>query len=128
MGAEGHNSQQNDSSSSSGQASTSGSRAASKGGEGDGPQPKIYKHNAPKEHTQSDEVRAHNEDMEKRHDRPNEKSGDEKDKVDKGFWSGKLLATFLVYSAEFLQVMVVPTGTRDEHTELSGPGKDRKCW
>ena len=36
-------------------------------------------------------MRAHNEDMKKRHDRPNEKSvGD--DKVDKGYWKGKSLA------------------------------------
>lgn len=38
-------------------------------------------------------MRAHNEDMAKRHDRPNEKSTDD-DKVDKGFWKGKSLATF----------------------------------
>ncbi|KAL9133747.1 MAG: hypothetical protein Q9175_005076 [Cornicularia normoerica] len=84
-GAQGHNTQQNESSSSGGQASTSGSGGASGG---DGPQPKIHKHNAPEEHTHSDEVRAHNEDMAKRHDRPNEKSADKEDKVDKGYWSG----------------------------------------
>ena len=90
-GAEGHNTQQNDSSSSGVEASTQGSGGAS-GGEGSGPQPKIHKSNAPEEHTHSDEVRAHNEEMKRRHDRPNEKSTDEKDKVDKGFWSGKSLA------------------------------------
>lgn len=96
-GAEGHNTQQNDSGSSGAQASTSGSGGASggaSGGEGDGPQPKIHKHDAPEEHTHSDEVRAHNEDMAKRHDRPNEQSPDKDDKVDKGYWSGTLLATF----------------------------------
>lgn len=40
-------------------------------------------------------MRAHNKDMEKRHDRPNEQSVDEGDKVDKEFWSGKSLPTFL---------------------------------
>ena len=90
MGAEGHNTQQNDSSG--GQATTSGSGGSS-GGEGGAPQPKIHKHNAPEEHTHSDEVRAHNEDMAKRHDSPNEKSRDD-DKVDKGFWKGDLLAPF----------------------------------
>ncbi len=87
-GEQGHNTQQNDSSSSS-QASTSGSG----GGGGGGPQPKIHKHDVPEEHAHSDEVRAHNEDMAKRHDRPNEKSPAKDDKVDKGFWSGKLLGT-----------------------------------
>lgn len=101
-GAEGHNSQQNSSSGSGGQASTSGSGGAS-GSEGDGPQPKIHKHNAPEENTHSDEVRAHNEEMAKRHDRPNEKSSDEEDKVDKGYWKGKLLAMFLVDSADCLR-------------------------
>ena len=89
-GKEGHNTQQN--SSSGGRASTSGSGGSS-GGEGDGPQPKIHKHNAPEEHAHSDEVRAHNEDMAKRHDRPNEKSEDN-DKVDKGYWKGQSPATF----------------------------------
>lgn len=85
---DGHNPQQNGSSSGDGQASTSGNGGAS-GGEGDGPQPKIHKHDAPEEHTHSDEVRAHNEDIKKRYDRPNEKSVGEDDKVDKGYWSGQ---------------------------------------
>ena len=89
-GVEGHNTQENDSSE--GQASTSGSGGSS-GGEGGGPQPKIHKHNSPDENTHSDEVRAHNEDMKKRHDRPNEKSNDD-DKVDKGYWMGMSVATF----------------------------------
>ena len=79
-GAEGHNTPQNG----------GGSGQGSSGGQ-DGPQPKIHKHDAPKEHTHSDEVKAHNEDMEKRYDRANEKSPDkeENDKVGKGYWSGK---------------------------------------
>lgn len=39
-------------------------------------------------------MRAHNEDMAKRHGRPNEKSTDD-DRVDKGYWKGKSPATFL---------------------------------
>ena len=109
MRAEGHNTQQNDSSG--GQATTSGSGGSS-GGEGGAPQPKIHKHDAPEEHTHSDEVRAHNEDMAKRHDRPNEKSRDD-DKVDKGFWKGDLLATFSHEFADCSQVMVVSTEIRD---------------
>ena len=78
-GAEGHNTPQNGSSS--GQGASGGK---------DGPQPKIHKHDAPEEHTHSDDVKAHNEDMAKRHDRANEKSPDkeENDKVGNGFWSG----------------------------------------
>ena len=94
-GKEGHNTEQNDSSSGGGQASASGTGGAS-GGKGDGPQPKIHKHEAPEEHTHSDEVRAHNEDIKKRHDRPNEGRADENDNVDKSFWSGTLLATFFL--------------------------------
>lgn len=82
-GADGHNTLQNESSG--GQAASSG---GSNGG-GDGPQPKIHKHDAPEEHTHSDDVKAHNADMAKRHDRANEKSLDEEDKVDKSYWSGE---------------------------------------
>lgn len=78
-GTEGHNTQEN---------SSSGGQAASSGG-GDGPQPKIHKHNAPEEDSHSDDVKAHNAEMAKRHDRAEEKSPDEDDSVDKGFWSGK---------------------------------------
>ncbi|KAM0795415.1 hypothetical protein BDR22DRAFT_894264 [Usnea florida] len=82
-GADGHNLQDNESSEGGGQASASGS-----GGQGGGPQPKIHKSDAPAEEAHSDEVRAHNEDMAKRHDRPNEKSPDEDDRVDQGYWKG----------------------------------------
>ena len=52
-----------------------------------GSKPKILGENNP-EH--SEDVKAHNEDMKKRHDRPQEGVGpDAKDNVDKGFWSGK---------------------------------------
>ena len=78
-GSEGHNTDQSPSSSS-GQGGSSG---------GDGARPKIHQHNAPDEHSQSDDVKAHNEDMARRHDRPNEKSPDkEDDSVSKGYWSG----------------------------------------
>ena len=73
-GSEGHNTDQSPSSS--------------------GPRPKIHQHNAPEAHSQDDEVKAHNEDMARRHDRPNEKSPDkEDDSVHKGYWSGKLMAS-----------------------------------
>ena len=82
-GSEGHNTDQSPSSSGQG---------ASRGG--DAPQPRILQHNAPEEHSQSDEVKAHNKDMAMRHDRPNEKSPDkEDDSVNKGFWSGKFLVS-----------------------------------
>ena len=94
-GTEGHNTEQNDSS---GQASASG---GANGGKGDGgPQPKIHKHEAPEENAHSDEVRAHNEDIKKRHDRPNEKSADENDGVDKSYWSGMLHSGY-VFPANF---------------------------
>ena len=107
-GADGHNTPENESSPAGGQASASGS-----GGQGGGPQPKIHKGDAPGEQAHSDEVRAHNEDMAKRHDRPNEKSPDEDDRVGKGYWKGELPATFSWDYAHCLQVMEVPTGILD---------------
>ena len=81
-GGDGHNTQEN--ASSSNQTGSGGSN----GGSG-GPQPKIHSEGAPAEGNQSEEVRKHNEDMGKRHDRPEEKSPDKEDKVDKGFWKGE---------------------------------------
>ena len=107
-GADGHNLQENESSEGGGQASTGGS-----GGQGGGPQPKIHKSDAPGEQAHSDEVRAHNEDMAKRHDRPNETSPDEDDKVDKGYWKGMLRATSSRGYAHCLQDMGEPTGILD---------------
>ena len=110
-GAGGHNTQRNEGDGS-GQASTSGSGAAG----GDNPQPKIHKHDAPEEHTHSEEVRAHNEDMAKRHDRPSEKSGGD-DRVDKNFWKGwwfSVATSFSCpFSADYSQVKVVPTAIRE---------------
>lgn len=82
-GADGHNTTENASSDAQGGAQT-------RGGKG-GPQPKIHKHVNPEEHSHSEEVRKHNEDMSKRHDRAEDKSPDSKenDKVGKGFWSGE---------------------------------------
>ncbi|MCJ1450500.1 hypothetical protein MMC28_000831 [Mycoblastus sanguinarius] len=83
-GANGHNTAQNGSNGEEGGGS-------SKGG-GNGAKPKIHNDNAPPEHEQSDEVRAHNKDMEKRHDRAEERSLDsdgKDDNVDKGFWKGQ---------------------------------------
>ena len=81
-GSEGHNTQQSPSS------GGRGSSAGSSGGNGS-PQPKIHQHNAPPEEHHSEDVRAHNEDMKRRHDRPEVKSPDDEDKVDKGFWKGE---------------------------------------
>ena len=52
-----------------------------------GSRPKILGENDPE---YSEEVKAHNEDMKKRHDRPQEGvEHDAKDNVDKNFWSGE---------------------------------------
>ena len=77
-GADGHNTQQNKSS-------------EGRGGEGGGPQPKIHQHDAPGESEQREEVRAHNREMERRHDRAEGKISDSggNDKVDGSFWSGE---------------------------------------
>lgn len=54
-----------------------------------GAQPKILNEGLPTE--LSDEVKQHNEEMTHRHDRAGAQVGDSKDdKVDKGFWSGKI--------------------------------------
>lgn len=82
-GSEGHNTEQN---------SNSGGQAAKSGGSnagGDGPQPKIHKSEPPEEHTHSDDVKAHNANMEKRHDRATEQNPDEDDRVEKPYWSGE---------------------------------------
>ena len=54
-----------------------------------GPQPKIYSDSPPAE--PSDEVKAHNEEMKQRHDRPNEQVESKSDTVGKGFWKVRLL-------------------------------------
>lgn len=59
------------------------------------PEPKILNRSPPKDEDAPKDVKQHNEEMLKRADRPNEKVKDEdveKDKVPRGFWSGKLLA------------------------------------
>ena len=86
-GAEGHNTQQNASSDGPGD----GNRQGSAGG-GAGAKPKLGNDNdGPSSPEQSDEVRAHNEEMGKRHDRAEEKSADSErdDKVHPGYWSGE---------------------------------------
>jgi hypothetical protein len=76
----------------------SSSSGGSSGG-GDGPQPKIHKPDPPEERTHSDDVKAHNADMEKRHDRATEQNPDEDDRVEKPYWSGE-------QSLEFWSMMV----------------------
>ena len=78
----GHNTQENESSTGSSEKSSSSS-----GGVSGSSQPKILGENNP-EH--SEDVKAHNEDMKKRHDRPVESADDDgSDAVGKGFWSGE---------------------------------------
>ena len=54
-------------------------------GRGNAAQPKIHSESDPGE--PSEDVKSHNEDMKKRHDRPHET--DEGDAVKAGFWSGQ---------------------------------------
>ena len=75
---DGHNTQQN---------SSSGGGSGQGASETSGAQPKIHDAKIPPE--ESEEVRQHNEDMGKRHDRSHNQIGDD-GKVDKGFWSGEL--------------------------------------
>lgn len=56
-----------------------------------GAQPRILKDSPPDEDNASDEVRAHNKEVDRRADRPQEKvkaEEVEKDKVPKGYWQG----------------------------------------
>lgn len=85
-GVDGHNTQQNSSSDGQAASNSGGSSGGSSGG--DGPQPKIHAHDAPGEEHHSEDVKRHNQEMSQRHDRPQEKSPDKEDKVDKGFWKG----------------------------------------
>ena len=79
-GESGQNTKQNDSSS-------GGNKDATEQKSVSGSRPKILGENDP-EH--SEDVKAHNEDMKKRHDRPQEGvEPDAKDNVDPKFWSGK---------------------------------------
>ena len=75
-GADGHNTQDAPSKGSGGQSGASQSSGP--------PQPKILSENTPTE--ESDEVKAHNEDMAKRHDRANAEVDGQGDTVEKGFW------------------------------------------
>lgn len=77
-GEGGHNTQQNSSS----EGSSSGQSGANQSS--GGPQPKIHSESIPTE--ESDDVKAHNEDMGKRHDRANTKVDVKEQTVEKGFW------------------------------------------
>ncbi|KAL8732899.1 MAG: hypothetical protein Q9166_002500 [cf. Caloplaca sp. 2 TL-2023] len=77
-GSEGHNTQEGPSKGSSEQ-----SGASQPSG---GPQPKIHAEQTPAE--ESDDVKAHNEDMTKRHDRANAEVDKKGETVEKGFWKG----------------------------------------
>lgn len=110
-GESGHNDQEN-ASSGSGDKSTSEQKNVS------GSQPKILGENDP-EH--SEEVKAHNEDMKKRHDRPQEGvEPDAKDNVDKGFWSGKHHNLFMVRLTADICAQVEVEQTGIHRTSLAG--------
>lgn len=82
-GESGQNTRQNESSEGSNKASSEQKDVSS------GSQPKILGENDP-EH--SEDVKAHNEDMKKRHDRPQEGvHPNANDNVDKAFWKGEAL-------------------------------------
>ena len=78
-GADGHNTPSFSDSSSGGSASGGTERA----------QPKIYADEPPHPENQSDDVKAHNADMAKRHEKPHEGSSGEGDEVDKDYWKGE---------------------------------------
>lgn len=83
-GKDGHNTQQNDSSGGrSGGKSDAGSKGSSNGA-----QPKIHNETPPAE--PSEDVKKHNEDFDNRYGAQNKSDHNEKDKVGKGFWSGKI--------------------------------------
>lgn len=81
-GEEGHNTGQTSSSGGSSSNSSSGQSGASQSS--GGPQPKILSEGVPAE--ESDDVKAHNEDMAKRHDRTNAEADNKEQRVGKGFW------------------------------------------
>lgn len=91
----GHNTQQNESSGGQSKGSSSSS-----GGVSGSPQPKIMGENNP-EH--GEDVKAHNQDMRKRHDRADEsaKSGGS-EPVDKKFWSGEYTSGSVVKNMELM--------------------------
>ena len=78
-GADGHNTQDGPSKGSSSNSNKSGASQSS-----GGPQPKILSDNTPTE--ESDEVKAHNNDMGNRHDRANTEVDEKGETVEKGFW------------------------------------------
>ena len=59
--------------------------------------PKIHDAKIPSE--ESEDVRKHNEDMGKRHDRPHNQI-DEDGKVEKGFWSGESILMVVMRFAQ----------------------------
>ena len=55
------------------------------------PSPKIHDHSAPHPDSHSAEVKAHNEEMDRRHGKAQKDAPGTGEKVDKSFWKGKLL-------------------------------------
>jgi len=53
-----------------------------------GLKPTILNESPPAPEDESEDVKKHNEDMAKRHDKPHEQINEEKEKVDPEFWTG----------------------------------------
>ncbi|KAL8636028.1 MAG: hypothetical protein Q9228_006534 [Teloschistes exilis] len=94
----GHNTQQNESSS--GGSKQSGAKQSTSG-----PQPKIHAENTPAE--ENDDVKAHNEDMAKRHDRANAEVDSKGETVEKGFWKITNTAPNMRFSLSSLFVVAL---------------------
>lgn len=121
-GESGHNDQENAS-------SGGGDRSSSEQKNVSGSQPKILGENDPE---YSEDVKAHNEDMKKRHDRPKEGvEHDAKDNVDKGFWSGKdyTIVTVRLMADTCVQVKVEQIGIhRSSQPSMFVAGFVRNVW
>ncbi|KAI4233124.1 MAG: hypothetical protein L6R40_007189 [Gallowayella cf. fulva] len=91
-GSDGHNTQDGPSQGGSGQ---SGASQSSRG-----PQPKIHSENIPAE--ESDDVKAHNEDMTKRHDRATAEVDKKGETVEKGFWKVGRFLPMALFAARWI--------------------------
>ena len=69
-------------------AAASNNSGAGASSSGAAAQPRIHNPEAPDADDHSEEVRRHNEAIANRHEKPQERSQDGKDKVDKEFWKG----------------------------------------
>lgn len=98
-GKDGHNTPQNDASGGSSSKSDTGSNGSSNGA-----QPKILNEKPPAE--PSEDVKKHNEDFDNRYGAQNKSDHNEKDKVGKGFWSGKVSLTKVPLAPSVLVALI----------------------